>query len=56
MEEKTEANYGAWMLVTRRKNLVRNGRNLGPNQKGQQGEKFDKDSTVQLGMMVGPKH
>ena len=33
VEEKIEANYGAWMLVIRRKNLVRNGRNIGPNQK-----------------------
>nr|POE90285.1 hypothetical protein CFP56_61270 [Quercus suber] len=35
-EEKIEANYGAWMLVTRRKNLVRNGL-VGPKpqEKGQ---------------------
>ena len=56
VEEKIEANYGAWMLVTRRKNLVRNGRNIGPNQKAQQEEKFEKTSTMHFGTEVGPKN
>ena len=56
VEEKTEANYGAWMLVTRRKNLVRNGRNVGPSLNAQQEEKFEKAPTVHFGTDVGPKN
>ena len=29
--EKLDPNFGAWMLVTRRKNLVRNGQTCGNN-------------------------
>ena len=44
------------MLVTRRKNLVRNGRNVGPSLNAQQEEKFEKAPTVHFGTDVGPKN
>ena len=31
VEDTSEPNYGAWMIVTRKKNSVRNGRGRGPN-------------------------
>lgn len=32
VEDTSERNYGAWMIVTRKKSSVRNGRGRGPNQ------------------------
>lgn len=57
--EEDEPKYGAWMLVTRRKNLVRNGRGRGTNQVLQNGDRLAKGNSDLLGSLnkdVGPSY
>lgn len=56
-EEESDPKYSAWMLVTRKKSLVRNGRGCGMNQYNQHGDKLAKGNLGHSGPLneeVGP--
>lgn len=53
-EDKSDANYGAWMLVTRKRNIARIGRGRGPNQNGIKLEKGKLGTLEPFGEVVGP--
>ena len=52
--KKPDPNFCAWMLVTRKKNVVRNGRACDTNNPNQQGEKLVKGKLVQTSKEMGP--
>ena len=56
MEDTSGSNYGAWMIVTRKKSSVRNGLGHGPNQLTHQGGKTSKDNLVLTRDEVGPRN
>ena len=53
-EDKSDANYGAWMLVTRKRNPARVGQGRGPNLNEGKLEKGILGNSEQLNGEVGP--
>ena len=47
--DQTNPNFGDWMLVTRKKNSIRNGRNCGSNLTHQQLNTFSKENKGKVG-------
>lgn len=51
---KLDPNFGAWMLVTRKKNIVRNGRARDTNNNSQYGKKLVKSNLTYASQELGP--